>query len=562
MKYLGLVFLFFIFAYLVPLAGRPMVTPDEFRYAEIPREMVEKGDYAAPRLLTVHYFEKPVLGYWMTAASFRLFGENAFALRLPAALGAGLSAFMIWLLLHQTLRDDRLAALAAALCLCSGMVYGVGTFAVLDSQVTGFITGVSVTGFMAVLEPRLTRRKLLLLILCGIFAGLAFMTKGFIAFAVPALALAGFLCWERRWKDFLTLPWIPFVVMLVVVAPWVIAAHRADPDYWRYFIVVEHWQRFTGGSGEQHPEPFWFLLPFLVAGAFPAALLAPTALAVGRKEWGRLLQRPVYRFALSAVVLPFLFFSASSGKLATYILPCFPPLAVLLAAGVAAYFRQGGHNKVFQVSLTVWGVLLTIAALGTIAFLAVNPFPEKIAGSRGMLFATAAIGLLWGALLLLCCRKVWRTRFYLFFFGLAAVLAVGGWAIPPSLIGSKAPEADLQRLPALAGFDPSRAVLVTSPSLMHAVAWVYHRPDVRTLGSHGELEYGNTRAVAGGRTPVRLTHGEYEALIRTGERPDVVYIERARKPDDGKVDGEVFSMVRVGGVHAIVYRAPGKEADK
>ena len=97
---------------------------------------------------------------------------------------------------------------------------------------------------------------------------------------------------------------------------------------------------------------------------------------------------------------------------------------------------------------------------------------------------------------------------------------------------------------------------------MHAVAWVYHRPDVRTLGSHGELEYGNTRAVAGGRTPVRLTHGEYEALIRTGERPDVVYIERARKPDDGKVDGEVFSMVRVGGVHAIVYRAPGKEADK
>ena len=145
MKYFWLSFLFFVVAYLVPLGGRPLVPPDEFRYAEIPREMMDSGSYAAPHLLTVRYFEKPVLGYWMTAGSFKIFGQNAFALRLPCALGAGLAAFLIFFLVNQTLRDDKLAALASMLFLTSGLVYGVSTFAVLDSQTTGLITGILVT---------------------------------------------------------------------------------------------------------------------------------------------------------------------------------------------------------------------------------------------------------------------------------------------------------------------------------------------------------------------------------------------------------------------------------
>ena len=63
MKYYALVGVFFIVAYLLPLAGRPMVTPDEFRYAEIPREMIDRGDYVTPHLVNMRYFEKPVMGY-------------------------------------------------------------------------------------------------------------------------------------------------------------------------------------------------------------------------------------------------------------------------------------------------------------------------------------------------------------------------------------------------------------------------------------------------------------------------------------------------------------------
>ena len=120
MKYYALVGVFFIVAYLLPLAGRPMVTPDEFRYAEIPREMIDRGDYVTPHLVNMRYFEKPVMGYWMTAGCFKVFGENAFALRLPAALGAGLAALLAALLIQQTLHDEKIAALAARLYVTVG----------------------------------------------------------------------------------------------------------------------------------------------------------------------------------------------------------------------------------------------------------------------------------------------------------------------------------------------------------------------------------------------------------------------------------------------------------
>src|SRR5437879_2017467 len=68
------------------LGSRSLWSPDEGRYAEIPREMVESGDYVTPRLNGVKYFEKPVLFYWLQAGSIKLFGVHEWSLRLWTAL--------------------------------------------------------------------------------------------------------------------------------------------------------------------------------------------------------------------------------------------------------------------------------------------------------------------------------------------------------------------------------------------------------------------------------------------------------------------------------------------
>src|ERR1700733_4161652 len=61
---------------------RPLVDPDEGRYAEIPREMVAAGDWITPRLNGLKYFEKPPLQYWATAASYSVFGLSEWTARL------------------------------------------------------------------------------------------------------------------------------------------------------------------------------------------------------------------------------------------------------------------------------------------------------------------------------------------------------------------------------------------------------------------------------------------------------------------------------------------------
>jgi 4-amino-4-deoxy-L-arabinose transferase len=80
----------------MPLGNISLFTPDETRYAEIPREMIVSGDWVVPHFNGLRYFEKPVFGYWANAVSILLFGGNNFAVRLPSTLSVGLSAFHIF----------------------------------------------------------------------------------------------------------------------------------------------------------------------------------------------------------------------------------------------------------------------------------------------------------------------------------------------------------------------------------------------------------------------------------------------------------------------------------
>ena len=106
---------FFIVAYLLPLGSREMIRPDEFRYAEIPREMIASGNWMRPRLDGVKYFEKPTLGYQLIAVSMKVFGENMFAVRLPSTLGTLLAAAMVWLIFRRETRDRFRASAAAGI---------------------------------------------------------------------------------------------------------------------------------------------------------------------------------------------------------------------------------------------------------------------------------------------------------------------------------------------------------------------------------------------------------------------------------------------------------------
>ena len=135
------VLLIFVTIYLAFAWARPLVAPDESRYAIIPLEMIERSDYVVPRLAGIRYFEKPVGGYWLVAGAMNVFGSNAFALRLPAALSAGLTALLLGIFVRRSTRKKELGLLSAAVYLTMIMVVLVGTTNILDGPFAAMVVG-------------------------------------------------------------------------------------------------------------------------------------------------------------------------------------------------------------------------------------------------------------------------------------------------------------------------------------------------------------------------------------------------------------------------------------
>ena len=348
----------YLFLYIVPLVGvRPLFIPDETRYAEISREIIATGDWIVPRLNGLRYFEKPVLGYWLNAASILMFGENAFAARFPSAAAAGISAWMIFLLVRRFAGDYTTALLACVSFLTCLEVIVIGNISILDSMFAMFVTLSMVVFFFAHRENRF-QQKTGLFVLFGLFCGLAFLTKGFIGFALPVAAIVPFMLWERRIKELFGFSWIAVVVAVLVVLPWGLMVHFKENDFWHYFFWTEHIKRFMSDSA-QHGEPFWFYIPVIFAGALPWTVLLPAAVAgLKNNHHGDAL----IRFSICWFLCPFLFFSASHGKIGTYILPCFPPIVVLIACGLCN-FPNGIKKRLFTIGVTIFAILTAAAAM-------------------------------------------------------------------------------------------------------------------------------------------------------------------------------------------------------
>ena len=476
----------FLTLYVLPLGVRPLVIPDEARYAEISREMLAMKDWVVPHLDGVRYFEKPVLGYWFHAAAVRAFGANAFAVRLPSAVAAGLTASLLFLWTRRFSNDEAAPLFAAAVFLVSFEVFVVGTFCVLDSLLSLFITATIVAFYFAYAEKS-ARSRMTFLALAGVACGLAFLTKGFLAVVIPVLAIVPFLLWQRRFKAFLRLAWVAVLPAVLVVLPWAVMIHRREPDFWRCFFWVEHVDRFVSPRRGQHPEPFWFYAPILLAGAMPWTVLAGPVVA-GLRDANR--RDPMVRLALCWLILPFLFFSVCSGKLGTYILPCFPPLALLIAMGVLTCLRRG-DTKGF-----VWGAAVLLVATGLLllvllgGLIAVPAMSEAVALWK---WGVAAAGLcLWGVLCWTGLRTGdMRRKLLLYCVGPVPFMFSWPFIVPAALEARKAPAAFLRSHATRISPD---SILVAENGLTAAVCWCYGRDDVYILGSAGEYAYGLTYA--------------------------------------------------------------------
>ncbi|MEC5344261.1 lipid IV(A) 4-amino-4-deoxy-L-arabinosyltransferase [Brenneria populi] len=472
-----------ILYYLVPLEFRSLWQPDETRYAEISREMLQNGNWVAPHFFDLRYFEKPIAGYWFNTVGQWLFGHNNFAVRIGSAFSTLLSALLVYWLGRRIYAGRALALTASVIWLTSLLVYGVGTYAVLDPMLSLWLIAAMCSYWFAA-EAVSVKQRALRYLLLGLACGMGFMTKGFLALAVPVLAIVPWALWHRRFRELLVYGPLAVLSAALLSAPWALAIQQQQPDFWRYFFWVEHIQRFAE-SDAQHNAPFWYYLPVLLAGALPWLALLPGALYLG---WRQRFDSCGGLYLLCWVVMPLLFFSIARGKLLTYILPCFAPLAILMAHyGHALVGRAANILRINAWINILFGCAGMAALLLALAPWGVGRHPlyrwhEMMPLALAVAcFAGWALG---GALSLKPQNGRWLAAALC---PLALALCVGA-AIPESVRNGKQPQAFIGGIAdRLAG---SRYILSDNPGIASAIAWTLRRSDMLFYDKQGELQYG------------------------------------------------------------------------
>ena len=355
-----------------------LIDPDEGRYAEIAREMLETGDFVTPRLNYVKYFEKPALHYWLTAIAFALFGQNEFAARLTPVLCALGGAWVVFTLARRRWGPD--AGFYAVVVLSTGLLwFAVARLNILDMTVSFFIT-LSLAGFWKGCgekgcEEKKSRRYL------SLFYGgmaLATLSKGLIGVVLPGGVVFCYILWTRRWKLILRSLYGPGIALFFLLTlPWFWAVCRANDDFFYFFFVQEHFLRYTTSIHDRY-QPFWFFVPVLAGGLSPWTGLLPDMFRAIRAEAGSAGQNEDRSFGLFLSLwfaVPFVFFSLSSSKLVPYAVPCLPPLAIL-GGRVLSSIAEGDDSAAKRL-VFINGIFLSLAAVGGIVY----PLMDKKLGT-------------------------------------------------------------------------------------------------------------------------------------------------------------------------------------
>jgi len=321
------------------LGGVPLLDPDEPVYAETPKEMFAFNEFVSPRIYGEYWYDKPPMFYWLVAISYKIFGVNEFAARFPSAILAVACILAVYLS-GRRLFNER-AGMAGALVLATSIEYFyLGKAAVTDITLLFFLS-VSLLSFI---EKRYYTAYL--------FAGLATLTKGPIGLLFPGGIIFFYLLATRNWSQLKSMKIFSGLLIYAIVAtPWYVIMYNIHGSIFiDTFLGFHNITRFTS---PEHPESvqWYYYLPVLILGFFPwtAIMLQSmwTSLTRSRNNFSVLLFLNIWALFI------FIFFTISQTKLVSYILPMYPPLAMI--AGWYIDYLWTSHTKP-----TSWAIVLGI----------------------------------------------------------------------------------------------------------------------------------------------------------------------------------------------------------
>jgi dolichol-phosphate mannosyltransferase len=451
--------------------GTPLQEPQETRFAEVGRQMLDGGTAVVPALPGEAFADKPPLLPGLVMLSYRLFGVHDWAARLVAGGAGFVTVLLTWFWGRRVLGPRAALAGALVLCLSAHFVY-LGRLLTTDSLLAACVVA-AWSAAHAALNTGTARIGRGWWLLSAVACALGLLTKGPVALALIAGPIVVYPWLDRRAARPSWLMWVLYVATAFgLAAPWYAAQEAAEPGFLTDFLWRQHVVRFAAPF--DHEEPIWYFLPRLLLGMLPWTLLLPGFVRfLGRHSARIAARRPA---ALGFVLLAFgwalVLFSASGCKRATYILPAMPPLALALGWYLDAVVARGLARHGAAFACRAARIVLAAGLAGGLAAAGAGllRWPAAL-----LLAAAAAGGLLFAA------RPEWRARpramWGLCLTSTFALLFTGVYGVLPSyarrfslrgLVRPLAESADEERLP-----------VACYPRRWNSVSFYLRRDDVR-----------------------------------------------------------------------------------
>ena len=482
------IFIFAIFyLYLAHLGAYHLMDPDEGRYNQIPREMILSGDFITPHLNGVEYFEKPIFQYWFTAIMMKIFGFGEFTGRiLPALSGIGCVALAGFL--GTMMYSKKVGLLASAILATSCLNLVVSSINILDMALTLFMTSCMV--FFYAFE-RTEKKKWL--IAFYIAMGFGVLTKGLVAIILPFGILFWYVIFTKRPRLFLKLFYLPGILaFLIVTVPWFYLVCQANHDFFYFFFIREHFLRFTTKMHDRF-QPWWFFMPFVIIGMLPWTGFLVSLFnkrGVIRQTTSERNRFDIIYLLLWFFII-FIFYSISDSKLVPYIMPCWMPLAILIAASIKRFEVTNSwlsHSFFINSFLSLAFVFALVGYVLSSNYLTIDEFIAE----GGLLTASLFIGTIASILVWLKTKRFRCTVSVLcimgFFFGL------GLHDVQEQVHNNQSAYYVSQKINEL---QPQDALIVNYGDFYHGVPY-YTNQRVALADFKGELEFGSTHPSGAG----------------------------------------------------------------
>ncbi|MGY3053479.1 4-amino-4-deoxy-L-arabinose transferase-like glycosyltransferase [Pedobacter sp. UYEF25] len=369
-KRLYLILIFLLAAFGIPALFINIIEPDGALFASISKSMVLNNDWLNLYSRGADWLDKPHLPFWLAAASFKIFGINSFAYKLPSYLIGLLTAVLLFKF-AKNLYTEKIAYISAIIFL-SALHVIVSTFDVrAEIYITGFAFGAIYFFERACRRDRISW----VLVLGALFTACAIMVKGIF---VLITVLGGFVIYwlvTKQYQEFLKLKWyFALLLIFVFITPELYALYNQfdkNPDVFaqgqrgvsglKFFFWDSQFGRFFNtGPVRGKGDPSFFLHTTLWA-FLPWAVLLYLAVfnLLKKKERSKIPKETIILWASAGIT--FLVFSVSKFQLPHYILLLFPHFAIITAIYISD--KEGKSLKSLAITQSVIVILITIALL-------------------------------------------------------------------------------------------------------------------------------------------------------------------------------------------------------